>query len=46
MLIRNLKPLVIAISYAAAAIFYTKKRIKRAKLKSVHAKIGSSKFDN
>lgn len=37
--INNLKPVVIAISSAFAAIIYTKKRIRKAnKLKAIHAK--------
>ena len=39
-------PLVVTISTAVATIFYTKKRIKRAKLKAVHAKHQQPKSNN
>ncbi len=37
--IRNFKPFIITISSAVAAIFFTKKRIKRTRLKGVHSKM-------
>jgi hypothetical protein len=42
--IKNFKPLIVTLSTAFAAIFFTKKRIKRAsKLKAIHSKVNDGK---
>jgi hypothetical protein len=42
--IKSFKPLIVTLSSAFAAIFFTKKRIRRmSKLKTVHSKIDDEK---